>query len=458
MTRISAGLSFQKNEPKGVTWGGLPGQFSDGSQTNWDVSKTTAANWTEFNFEHINYFANIEHIFKNNIKLYAAYSKTDNSSDSKLLYLFGKPNRITGLGMGAGAGRYEVEREQDNIDVYASFPFETENFEHEILTGLMYNKQDFKAYSYGYFPSVIGNFFKWDGTYSEPTWNAKSLSASSDVTQLGTYAVGRFSLSEKIKLILGTRFTNWKADGISNAKDFSFKHNHVLTPYAGFIYNFNDDYTAYASYSDIFKPQNKQDSSGKYLDPVEGETYELGIKGEFFNDKLNTSLAIFRIEQDNLAQNDPRNVFVPGTKAIASIAAEGVTSKGFEIDVSGEINDKWNLSLGYAQFKAQDSKGKDVNTDNPRKSLRLFTKYRINNLSLGAGVNWQNGLIQTAGNASQGAYSIVNLMAKYKFTKDLSAQVNIDNVFDKKYYSNTSFFGASYGEPRNITFKLKYTF
>ncbi|MFY9073852.1 TonB-dependent siderophore receptor [Malaciobacter mytili] len=454
-TRVSLGTSYQDNNPKGSMWGGLPSKYSNGTKTNWDRSDTTAPKWSYWASKNKNYFANIEHYFENNIKLYAGYSRIDSSADLKLLYLYGNPDKTTGLGMGGSGYRGDFSRVQDNIDIYASIPFELGSLDHELLIGTMYNKQKFKAYSASKSVGSIGSFFDWDGNIQSPDFPKMNLAGDTVTKQLGTYLVGRFSLSDNLKLIAGTRLTNWEKE--DRLKDFTYDHDNVVTPYAGLIYNINEDFSTYVSYTDIFKPQDNQDSSGNYLDPIEGKSYEVGIKGEFFDDKLNASFAIFRIEQDKLAQTDPSGALIPGTTTVASVAAEGTTSKGFEVELNGEITDNWNLSVGYSQFQAKDANDNEVNSNHPRKTFKLFTKYKIDKLSLAGGLNWQrqtnlNGIYQEA-------YSTVDLMAKYQFNKNLSAQLNIDNLFDKKYYSNVGFYSqVAYGTPRSALVTLKYSF
>lgn len=59
----------------------------------------------------------------------------------------------------------------------------------------------------------------------------------------------------------------------------------------------------------------------------------------------------------------------------------------------------------------------------------------------------------------QKAYSLVNLMARYDINKQLSAQLNINNVFDEKYFGMFAAYGAiTYGAPRSATLTLKYRF
>jgi outer membrane receptor for ferric coprogen and ferric-rhodotorulic acid len=151
-------------------------------------------------------------------------------------------------------------------------------------------------------------------------------------------------------------------------------------------------------------------------------------------------------------------------------ASEGATSKGFELEVSGELATDWNASVGYTQFKAEDAKGDDVNTLYPTKLLRTFTTYRLpgafNKLTIGGGVNWQDSIYTYATNPAgdsekiqQDAYALVNLMARYEITENLSAQVNADNITDEKYFDIFDAYGAlTYGAPRSITASAKYRF
>jgi outer membrane receptor for ferric coprogen and ferric-rhodotorulic acid len=109
--------------------------------------------------------------------------------------------------------------------------------------------------------------------------------------------------------------------------------------------------------------------------------------------RLNASVAVLKINQENLAQST--GVTIPGTTPpeTAYRTSAGATSEGFELDVSGELTPGWNASAGYTTFKATDADGVDVNSIYPRELLRLFTTYRLpgvwSALTVGGGVNWQ---------------------------------------------------------------------
>ena len=176
---------------------------------------------------------------------------------------------------------------------------------------------------------------------------------------------------------------------------------------------------------------------------------------------------MFRIKQNNLAQS--AGVDIPGTSPAekAYVAVEGATSTGFELELSGELAQGWNGTVGYSQFKAEDAKGADVNSIYPRKLLRLFTSYQLpgalSAVTIGGGINWQSStytyVTTLSRNIDQGAYALVDLMARYAISKDLSAQLNVNNVFDKTYYGMFAAYNQfTYGAPRNATLSLRYKF
>jgi outer membrane receptor for ferric coprogen and ferric-rhodotorulic acid len=479
-TLLSAGFSRQETDPEGPMWGGLPFWYTDGSKTNWDRSKTTSADWTRWNTAFNNFFANLEHTFDNGWKARASYSKGDRKADSYLLYLSGVPDRLTGLGMYAFAGSYKTHTKQDDIGLHASGPFELAGRKHEAAFGYMHSKQKFNADSrdanFGGDVPEIGNFNNWDGAaYPEPTWSAANFYESSVTKQEALYGVARFSLADPLKLIIGARIENYDktGHGIWTPK-YALKHDREVTPYAGIVYDINRTYSAYASYTDIFQPQNLKGIDGKTLDPVVGKSSEAGIKGEFFDGRLNASVAVFQIKQDKLGQEAgliDRDGDGPLVPEAYYRAAKGAKSEGFEFDVSGELARGWNATAGYTQYHAKDASGADINSVYPRKLLRVFTTYRLPGewkaLTVGGGVNWEgrtytldpNAPASTNGIIEQEAYSLVNLMARYEFSKQLSAQFNINNAFDKKHFGMFAAFGAiTYSAPRTATLTVKYRF
>ena len=466
-TVLWLGISHQENDTDSPMWGGLPVWYSDGTLAHWSRSKTTSADWSRWDSTYDNYFVNLEHSFANGWHGKISYSRGEREADSYLLYLSGNPNP----GMSSFPGSYNTKTTQDDVSLQASGPFRLLGRQHELAFGYVHSRQRFDAMSR---PAQTGfggiaDFDSYDGSFPEPVWGALSFYEESETTQQGLYGMARINLADPLKLILGTRVSRYEKTGHGlYSEAYDIDHDNEVTPYAGVVYDINETLSAYVSYTNIFLPQSERDINGKYLDPVLGKSTEAGIKGEFMEGRLNASAAIFRIRQDNLARST--GDMIPGTTELAYVTSEGATSKGVELELSGELAANWNASLGYTQFQATDAGGDKVNTLYPRKLLRTFTAYRLpgqwDNVTLGGGVNWQSEIYTNATNPAgnseritQKAYALVNLMARYEVSPQLSLQLNADNLFDEEYFDVFNAYGAiTYGAPRSVTASARYKF
>jgi len=478
-TRLSFGASYQDNSPRGTQWGGLPVWYSDGSRTDWPRSKTIGADWTNWSSTNQTWFANLTQKIGESwsVKLYGNFSR--NKADMQLLYLSGSPDRTTGLGMGAFAANYKGDLKQIDVGFRANGTYQLFGRDHELMFGASFAKQDHDFFSYPTADMLtIGNYLTWDGSIPEPRWGAESHDRDLQTRQWGYFAATRLSIADPLKVILGGRLSSWTRKGLSYGSAIDYGDRNRFLPYAGVLYDIVPHHTIYAGYTKIFQPQDARDRNGGYLPPITGANYEAGLKSSFFDGRLNTAISVFRIEQDNLAQADIGHL-IPGTIDQASYAAKGARSKGFEVEANGEILPNWSVSVNYTQFSAKDANKKGVNTLFPDKLLRLFTSYdfkgTLEGLSIGGGVNWEgmsytdsaNPVLTVPGDPTTKrperlkveSYALVNLMARYEFLKGLSAQVNVDNLFDKKYYSQIGFYDQlAFGEPRNVTFTLRYQY
>lgn len=471
-TRLSMGASYQDNSPHGTQWGGLPVWFTDGSRTDWPRSTTIGADWTRWASTNQTYFANLTQRIGADWSLHVYGNYSRNESDMQLLYLFGQVDRATGLGLGAFAANYAGDLRQLDVGARLTGTYHLFGRAHELILGASYARQTLDFFSHAADPASVaapGSFFDWDGRYPEPVWSATaSHDLDQKTRQWGYFAATRLSLTDAFRLVLGGRLSSWERSGLSYGTVADFGDRNRFLPYAGLLYDIVPGQTLYASYTRIFQPQNYQDRTGAFLPPVNGVNYEGGLKSSFFGGALNTAISVFRIEQDNLAQADPGQL-VPGTINQAYYAAPGARSTGFEVEANGEILPGWALSANYTQFKARDADGVRINTLFAQKLLRLFTTYRfdggLDGLTIGGGVNWEGLSYTDTVNPVTGRderlevrpYALVNLMGRYQLPNGLSLQVNVENLFDKTYYSQIGFYNQlAYGEPRNVTLTLRY--
>ena len=476
-TQLRAGASYQKDERNGVMWAQLPYWYADGTVADWPRSKTTAARWNAWDTTEISAFLTIEQNLGENWKLKGDVSYFRQTEDSRLIWLWGNPDRTTGAGMDVWPYWYLTKPKQWNLNLQLKGHYDLFGRQHELVAGAMYNHLKGGWTNRDPDPATVapvGDFNAWDGSYPEPTWGPRFRSSDIGTTkQTALYGVTRFQILDPLKLIVGGRLSSWIRDeeeSLYTAQPYRLRKKNVFTPYAGVVFDFNHVLSAYASYTSIFNPQTARDRNGRYLDPLEGNNYETGLKADLMDGRLRMSAAIFRIEQDNFAVPDT-GYFVPGTTDVASRAAQGTVSKGYELEMQGQLLPGWDVSAGWSHFRATDADGNDVEAHQPRQVFRMATKYAfggaLNGFSLGGSARWESRPPQTAENPGTGetekvgqkAYWLVNLLGAYDISKRISFQLNINNLFDKRYYNSNSWFGGYvYGEPRNVRATLRYGF
>ncbi len=470
-TQLSVGYDYQQKRANGATWGGFPMLYSDGSRTGYDESFNASPNWTYWDTTSKRAFATLQHAFSNGWKFKVGATHDETKADDKLFYpayndwTTGASNfdRTNGTGISPSAGFYNTERKVTGVDGYVDGPFQLFGREHQFMAGLSYNKRDYANYGdyqvggAGKTWDPFTSYLHWTGNISEPNWNPLALASQGTITQKAGYAAVRLSLADPLKLIIGARYTDWKSEGENDDREHK-----VTTPYAGLVYDINDTYSAYASYTEIFQPQTARDRNDRYLDPVDGKSYEVGVKGAWFDNRLNASLAVFRIEQDNVAQVTSEPIIGrPGE--FASIAARGTVSRGFEFEVNGELAPGWNATFGASRYVAKDINDADINTNLPQTALKLFTSYTpqsLQELTVGGGANWQNRIyyaVPAYGRIEQSGYALVSAFVRYRISPEFSVQANLNNLLDKKYLSQINGYGA-YGDGRNGSLTFTWSF
>lgn len=470
-TQLSVGYDYQQKRANGATWGGFPMLFSDGSATGYDESFNASPNWTYWDTTSKRAFATLQHAFSNGWKFKVGATHDETKADDKLFYPAYNDwtsgasffDRTTGTGISPSAGFYNTERKVNAVDGYVDGPFRLFGRDHQFMAGLSYNKREYANYgdyqiggpgqSWDPFTSYLG----WTGDISEPNWNPLALASEGTITQKAGYMATRLSLADPLKLIVGARYTDWKSEG--EGADRSHK---VTTPYAGLVLDINDTFSTYAAYTEIFQPQTLKDRNGSYLDPVDGKSYEVGVKGAWFDNRLNASLAVFRIEQDNVGQatGEP----VQGSQnEFAYRAARGTVSRGFEFELNGELAPGWNATFGASRYVAKDANDADINTNLPQTALKLFTSYTpqsLQALTVGGGANWQNRIyyaVAAYGRIEQNGYALVSAFVRYRISPEFSVQANLNNLLDKQYLSQINGYGA-YGDGRNGSLTFTWSF
>lgn len=470
---LRAGASYQDNDPTASTWGGLPSWYSDGTRTDWQRSDTTAATWTSWASTVENYYAEVMHEFSNGWDARVSVNHNINTGDLDLVYLSGVLDRETGLGLTALPTRSDTERKQTSVSFQLSGDYSLFGRDHEFTVGAIdVKEEDVGIRRERSNIAPVGDFFEWDGSYPQPTWGAGIKNLDLENTQSGLYAATRLSMSDRLKVVLGARISDYNRQGFWFVREQDFGDDGVVVPYAGVLYDLAPQHTLYASYTEIFLPQEALDRNFNSLDSILGKSMEVGLKSRFFDGALQTTVAYFDILQDNLAQPDGEPITLDGGGIFQPFKeAEGAQSKGYEMEMVGRLLEGWDVSFSYTHFNVEDAAGQPVNTQHPDEMLKLYSTYRFagnwDGFTIAGGVNWQtdnysetvNPVTELPERLTQGSYSLVSLMLRYEFSADLALQLNVDNALDETYFSQIGFFDQSeFGKPRDIALSVNYRF
>ncbi|MBC3339784.1 TonB-dependent siderophore receptor [Pseudomonas proteolytica] len=470
-TLLTVGFDYQNNDPQSSGWSGSRPLFNTkGDRIDVKRSYNNGAKWSRWEQYNRGAFATLERSFANGWVAKAQVTHQLSGYDAPLGSIQSAPSPDTGLST-VYANKFTGLTRANSADIYLSGPFSLLGREHELVVGASASNSHWKGKDYGSPTHANGNvvdFWNFDGNFAEPDWGAPTYINDLTTRQSAGYMTSRFSLADPLNLFLGGRVANYKLRGTDDSTETG-----RLVPYAGVTYDLNENFTAYASYTDIFMPESyNRDRNNKLLEPSEGKNYEGGIKGEFFNGRLNTSLAYFEVHQSNRAEPDAEYNAAP-TNPSVGYASKGIEAKtkGFEAEMSGELAPGWQAQAGYTHKIIRDESGKKVSTWEPQDQLSFYTTYKLkgplDRLTVGGGARWQSRSWQELYNRykskneefAQEAYWLVDVMARYQVTENLSATLNLNNAFDKKYYTNIGFYNtAYYGDPRNVMLTTRWSF
>ena len=492
-TVLAVGFDYQDKQVQGTSWGTVPYWNSQGGKAGLSRSTNMAAHWSSWPLTDKTTFASLDHHLGGDWHLKAAYTHRQSDTDGKVYYGgAGFPNDDRS-GMTAWASHMRGTSKMEAIDLNLAGSYALLGREHELMMGYgEATQRDVSPVMRDNIPDGYYSIEDWKymggiGKFPDTVTGLKGEHSSKQ--QKAGYLATRLSLTERLHAVLGSRYGSWELesaapeytanDQLLRANKTRQTHNDMWTPYAGLLYDITPEYTVYASYTDIFKPQSLKDVSNKYLEPVVGSNYEVGLKGSLLQERLNVAAAYFWSKQDNVAERDdsvPPNP-ITGEEYYKS-GGKGNKVSGFELEVAGEVMPDWNLTAGYTYTHSVNGTDKRNNTGQPLNLLKVSSAYRLpgawRNLTVGGAVNWQSDIhefgnrptgardsegnrITTRAKITQQAYSVVNLMSRYQFDEHVTASLNVNNLFDKKYYERVGFYnGVYWGDPRSITLALDW--
>lgn len=486
-TTLSLGGSFNKENNPGSEWVGLPAS-PDGQFLNLPRSRRFSPAWTYWNKEEKSLFAELEHRFDNRWTTKIAGRVLHANSELNGTYLVGGDFDNQGAAIyDVMGGFYQYDKRQVSLDASAQGPFTLLGREHDLAFGVSHQSIKWKDDGFS-FLGPGGNSYIAEGI-NPYTWNPESLVRSNleneelwtrdqKTTLSSAYVTGKLNLADPLKLILGLRM-DWYNFENTQKQGTWYRHTKYgeqahRTPYAALMYNLNDNYTVYTSYSSIFKPQYYLDVGGNVLSPVDGTNYEVGLKASFLDERINAAVALFQTTQTNLPVS-VKDIAPCKVKTNCYLSVGEVDSKGIDIDINGEILPRLNVGFGYTYTKATVSKdnvnglsGQPYASYSPQHQLRMSGMYHLRTLNqwrIGGNIDVQSAITSasqtgTATATKQKAYAVAGMVVGYRATENLDIQLNINNLFDRRYYQSVQYHagGNYFGAPRNFLLTAKMYF
>ena len=346
--------------------------------------------------------------------------------------------------------------------------FDTAGLQNTLLTGIEYEDYDYKSIiqrssgAVGAYPIDI-----FDPVYDQPR-PALTRTPTHDKENLKTYAAfvqDQVALTDKLKVLAGARFERFEHDYetyVPGGKSWQASDN-AVTPRIGVTYDLTETLAIYADTARSFKPNTGASRQGGGFEPEKGKSYEMGIKWEALDQQLSVDAAIYQIEKRNVLTTDP-------VDSTFSVAAGEVRSRGFDVNVAGNLTPEWRVMGGYAYVDAEVTKDNVLRSGTrlmniPKNSFSLLNMYEFQDgtfkgLGLGTGLKYVDERAgQTANTAfSMGSYTVVDLLSFYKINDKVRLNLDVKNLFDRDYEEGA--FGNVYaypGAPRTVQVGVSYT-
>ena len=388
------------------------------------------------------------------------------------------PGAVNAAGTSVEIKAYNNATERSNLfnQTDLTFNMQTGAVQHKLATGLELGRQVTDNFrNTGYFLSVGPTATSINVPTSNPLLTAPVTfkQGATDADNHGTSTVASVYLQDQIQLspqwqaIAGLRYDRFKVDFLNHRNNSTITVTDTpVSPRAGLVYKPVEAVSIYGSYSLAYLPRAGDQLSSltptnAAFDPEQFKNLELGVKWDVLP-KLAFTAAVYRLDRKNVAVVDPAD----STK---SVLADGQRSKGVELGLSGAIWKNWSVMGGYAY---QDAKltadvaktgpfAGAVLAQVPKHSASLWNRYDFSD-ALGAalGIVYRSSIFpSTANNVTLAGFTRFDGALYYTVNRNLQLQLNVENLFDKKYYASAnSNDNITPGSPRALKLGLNAKF
>ncbi len=418
-------------------------------------------------------FAVIEHAFANGVSLrnhtrFTAYDK---------YYQNVFPGAVTVDGTEVSISAYRNATDRENLfnQTDVIFPVTTGTVGHQLLTGLELGRQTTDNLRMtGYFTSVSPTTTSIRVPVASPrstlpvTFQPSATDASNHgvAETVALYVQDQITFSSQWQAILGARWEQFDVDFLNNRTgDLITSRDDSISPRAGLIFKPRENVSLYASYSMSYVPRAGEQLSSlnlnnRALDPEEFRNHEIGVKWDLRPD-LALSAALYQLDRTNVVITDPND-------ATRSLLVDGQRARGLELGLTGRLSDRWSIVGGYAY---QDGEIKTTQSASivagsrlaqlPRHTASLWNRYDLNSRwGFGLGVIYRDAIFASTNNEVElPGFVRWDAAVFYRFSENLRAQLNVENVFDRVYFASAhNNNNITPGSPRALRLSLTTRF
>lgn len=375
-----------------------------------------------------------------------------------------------GRTLGRNFNYRELEWTSRDYQLNLTGHFDTAGLSHTLLTGLEYEDYDYSsiilrsaggagAYPVDLFSPVLGQ--------PRPALTRTTTHDQENLKTWAAFVQDQVTLTERLKALAGVRFERFEHDyddKLSDARDFSNGQNGV-TPRVGLMYDLTETLALYTTASRSFKPNSGTSLQGGGFDPEKGKSYEVGVKWESLDRQLSVDAAVYHTVKENVLARDPNDP--TGTY---SVAAGEVRSRGFDLNIAGNLTPEWRVIGGYAYVDAEVTRDTTLARGTrlaniPRNSFSLLNTYEFQDgvaKGLGLGVGFKHvddRAGQTAASTyTMDHYSVVDLLSFYTVNEHVRLNLDLKNVFNTRYDEGAFNTYVYPGAPRTVQAGVSYTF
>lgn len=370
-----------------------------------------------------------------------------NFGENKLSYASPNPDGTLSRSLSQGpqtTASYDLQNE-----LYGKF--ETWGLKHDFLFGIElfrgsyesdryisanYNNQNFNPFNpvYGNDSKIITGINAWDN----------------GIENAGIYIQDLIDITDKLKLSFGGRydfFSSWNAYGsLGSPLPYQYTYDNEFSPRVGILYQLANSTSLFANWGNTFYPNGYgRDKNSQSFKPTESEQFEVGMKNQFFDGRLTSTMAGYVITKKNNLTRDLSVIDVTGSYPF-SIAVGEQQSRGFEWDVAGEPLPGWRMIATYAYTNTEVTK--DNNPDIvgnrlysvPLNSTSFWSTYEIQSgllkgLTAGVGVYYNSERFADLNNTVKlDDYVRLDAMLSYPVTTQVKLALNLKNLNDERYF------------------------